>query len=398
MGSCAAAVIATAVAGTVAAAVAMALAASPAHGAPAERPKVDPETHPLTQVPKGRSTGEQVLRFPAWVAERPFWLLGRGLEGTLTWVEQKEIIQKIGNLPGWLRRNHLVLGPSQQGTGTGTGLVVGTFAGVGHGMVMATTDWTAREYQRHELLIRTPLSRSVGITAFGRFDRRARDNFYGFGQSTKEEDRTQYSQDAVSAGLALGWRMEEWTFRVEGGWADSDPLEDPFDDEHPSTLDEFPGLPGADGAKLVSVGGRMGRGALNHHVEAAANVYYDADDDVYGFNRYELTIYHAVPVFRGDRMLAFRLHGVTTEPRDDRSVPFWMLPEISARNGLRAYDAWRFRDLDAVVMNVEYRFPIWDIGLPSGAGVDAVLFFDAGRVSPALEDDLIWREFKSDAG
>jgi hypothetical protein len=60
---------------------------------------VDPRGHPLTAVPKDRSATEQVLRFPAWLAERPFWALGRGLEGTLTWVEQKELIEKVGRLP-----------------------------------------------------------------------------------------------------------------------------------------------------------------------------------------------------------------------------------------------------------------------------------------------------------
>jgi hypothetical protein len=374
------------------------IAPPPVAAAPADRPSVDPQTHPLAQAPKGRSATEQALRFPAWLAERPFWLLGRGLEGTLTWAEQKEVIEKIEALPEWLASRHLILGPSAQGTGAGTGLLFGTFAGVGPGTILATTDWTAREYQAHVLQLRMPLSRSVGVRAFGRYDRRTRDNFFGIGSATSPEDRTQYELDAASAGLALGWRPGGWILRAEGGWADYRPVEDPADDEHPSTVATFPGLPGEGGATIVSGGLTAGRQTLDSRIEAGFLVFDGTDGDEYGFHRYELTLYRAVPVFRGDRVLAFRLHGVTTDPQGDRAVPFWMLPEVSSRNGLRAYEPWRFRDRDAVVMNVEYRFPVWDIGVPSGAGIESVLFFDAGRVSGAIEDDLVWREFKSDAG
>jgi hypothetical protein len=382
------------------AAIALFLAgASPAPAdPPSGRPEVDPRRHPLADVPKDRSATEHVLRFPAWLAERPFWALGRGLEGTLTWVEQKDVIGKLGRLPMWLYQRHLILGPSAQGTGAGTGLLFGTFAGAGPVTAIATTDWTVREYQAHVLELRAPLSGSADVQAFGRFDRRTRENFFGIGSASGEDDRTQYELDAASAGLALAWRTDGWSVRADGGWSDFDPVEDPVGDEHPSTVQEFPGLPGESGATIVSGGVTVSADGLNHLAEASVHVFDDADGDAYGFNRYVLTLYRAFPVFRGDRVLAFRVHGTVTDRHGGRTAPFWMLPEASARNGLRAYEALRFRDLDSVVMNAEYRFPVWDIGTASGAGIEGVLFFDAGRVSSGIEDDLVWRELKSDAG
>lgn len=387
---------------SVAAAIAcafLAIAAAPAGAATAEHPVVDPREHPLANVPKGRSTTEQVLRFPAWVAERPFWAMGRGLEGSLTWVEQKGIVHKVGKLPAWLVRNHLILGLTEQGTGAGTGLMGGTFARVGPGMVIATTDWTLREYQAHALELRMPLSRSVGVRAFGRFDRRTRDSFYGIGPDSREHDRTQYHLESVSTGLALGWRAGRgWTVRGEGGWVDYDAVENPEGDEHPSTLDVFPALPGSGGPDLLSGGVTTERFTRDSGIAAGFHAYHETDGHPYDFRRYDLTLLRTVPVFWGDRTLTLRFHGAMTDPSDGSTVPFWLLPELSTRTGLRAYDAWRFRDLDVVVMNAEYRFPIWDIGMSNGAAIETVLFFDAGRVSPAIEDDLIWREFKSDAG
>lgn len=373
-------------------------AAAPALAAPAERPVVGPQTHPLTEVPKGRSTTEQVLRFPAWLAERPFWALGRGLEGSLTWVEQKELIEKVESLPAWLQRRHLILGLSAQGTGAGTGLLAGAFAPVGPGALIATTDWTLRRYEAHALELRLPFSRHLGLRADGRFDRRTQDNFFGIGSASDDDDRSQYRLDSVAAGLSLAWRANGWLVRGEGRWADYQAVEDPLGDDYPSTIQRFPGLPGEDGATIVSGGVTAQRPTRDSDVEVGFHQFHDADGDAYGFRRVTLTLYRAFPVFRGDRSLAFRFHTVVTDLAGGRAVPFWMLSELSARNGMRAYDAWRFRDLDTVVMNAEYRFPVWDIGVASGAAMDAVLFFDAGRVSPAIEDDLVWRELKSDGG
>jgi hypothetical protein len=133
-------------------------------------------------------------------------------------------------------------------------------------------------------------------------------------------------------------------------------------------------------------------------VEAAARISRDADGSAFGFTRYSLTLYGAVPVLWGDRVLAARLRAAVTEPHSGREIPFWMLEELGGSSGLRAYDPLRFRDRDAALLNLEYRFPIWDIGVASGAAMDAVLFFDTGLVSPAIEDDLVWDDFRTGGG
>ena len=55
---------------------------------------------------------------------------------------------------------------------------------------------------------------------------------------------------------------------------------------------------------------------------------------------------------------------------------------------MRGYENYRFRDLDAMVLSFEYRYPIWDIGVRNGSVLDFVLFYDAGLVSHAIEDEL----------
>ena len=47
--------------------------------------------------------------------------------------------------------------------------------------------------------------------------------------------------------------------------------------------------------------------------------------------------------------------------------------------------------------NIEYRFPIWNLELTSGTGIDGVVFFDAGAVLPNLRD-LRQRDLRNDAG
>jgi hypothetical protein len=76
-------------------------------------------------------------------------------------------------------------------------------------------------------------------------------------------------------------------------------------------------------------------------------------------------------------------------------VPFYLQPtvggsDIDSQVSLRGFPDYRFRDRDAVVVQAEYSVPITDpIGL--------LLFYDAGRVGPALSS-LTFARLRQDAG
>ncbi|NNE44079.1 MAG: hypothetical protein HKN12_07705 [Gemmatimonadetes bacterium] len=364
-----------------------------------------PIRHPLLEAPKDRSAGERALRAPVTLLEFPFKLLGDGLEETLHFVEQGTFLQDLAELPVWLEKRHIILTGGNQGNGSGWGVGGGVFANVGRGKLIARTQWTVYNYQTHTLELHQPLSGSTRLHAYGRYRQRTRDNFYGVGRDSRDDDQTQYELSDVDAGLNLAFAAGPWAVILGGGWTDYGEVKAGRGDE-PATLDVFPGLDGADGATLISgavtlrypavlyLGGR----APESGVEATARIYHDAEDEAFGFARYSLALYRTVPLFWGDRVLAVRTWVSMTDRADGQTVPFWMLNNLGGAQGLRGFDPLRFRDNDAALITVEYRFPIWDIGLPGGLGMDALAFVDTGMVSPGLEDDLILAELETDFG
>lgn len=70
--------------------------------------------------------------------------------------------------------------------------------------------------------------------------------------------------------------------------------------------------------------------------------------------------------------LALRHRTVLTDPDDRARVPFYQLPYLGGDHTLRGFDTFRFRDLHALMYNVEYRWQIWLMA-------DLLLFADAGK-------------------
>ena len=126
--------------------------------------------------------------------------------------------------------------------------------------------------------------------------------------------------------------------------------------------------------------------------------YWDVDEREYGFQKYTLTLYQTFPLFDSRRQLALRLFGSTINPEKHKKVPFYMVNFIGGSGDLRGYQNNRFSDLDAVVGNIEYRYPIWDLGLNNNLMMDWVWFYDVGMVSKKIEDNFNFKKLRSDYG
>ena len=65
----------------------------------------------------------------------------------------------------------------------------------------------------------------------------------------------------------------------------------------------------------------------------------------------------------------------TTEAADDSlGVPFYLMPTLGGNDSLRGFRNYRFRGPHALLLQAEYRWEIW-------SGLDAALFYDAGKVA-----------------
>ena len=101
--------------------------------------------------------------------------------------------------------------------------------------------------------------------------------------------------------------------------------------------------------------------------------------DEFGFLRYTLEIHRYFQIFKRDRIIAIRAILDETIAPGDNVIPFYNMSVLGNAKTLRGYREGRFRDFGSALINIEYRYPIWD-------SWDGVLFLDQGEVFTNLRD------------
>jgi hypothetical protein len=132
------------------------------------------------------------------------------------------------------------------------------------------------------------------------------------------------------------------------------------------------------------------RTALGTEVLLELHYAHDLRRDRFRYGRYVAEVRQYVPVllFPDSRRLVLRARLEQVEPVfGGESVPFYHLPSLGGQTALRGFRHNRFQDRGSLVLNAEYRYPIW-------SNLDAVAFVDAGQVFPELSavaaDRLHW--------
>lgn len=117
------------------------------------------------------------------------------------------------------------------------------------------------------------------------------------------------------------------------------------------------------------------------------NYSHDLTSDRFRHVRYvtELRQYLPVGIFPNSRRLALRARLEQVHPVfGGRDVPFYQLPSLGGQTSLRGYRHRRFQNDGSLVLNAEYRYPIW-------TNWDAVVFTDAGQVFDELDEVTVER-------
>lgn len=252
---------------------------------------------------------------------------------------------------------------------------------------------------------------------FGRGREMGRLDYYGLGPGSNLFDRTSYKfRDPVVGAhgkyrltpwLALGGRVEEmWPYASSG-------------DRSPSVASRFfptfaPGLFSPH---------RYGRyqGSVDIHLPAAAGdafyqgtksrvtyaIYDQQNDEQFNFSRLDLEAQQTFAGFGAHHRLTLSGWAVTTMTDAGQVVPFSLQPTLGGKSEirsvhedrlgsdgtdatLRGYRNLRFRDRNLLLLQAEYRVPLW-------GPIDATVFADAGKVAPT-RSDLDFTDLRKDAG
>jgi len=136
---------------------------------------------------------------------------------------------------------------------------------------------------------------------------------------------------------------------------------------------------------------RPGNPSEGIEARATSGIYSQIGDDKFGFWKGSFDLKYFINLFY-NRVLMLRIAGEMTEPVSSREIPFYYLSELGRYGTIRGFERGRFRDRDMVLGSLEYRYPIW---FP---GIDALLFIDAGKVTPDIFNDNSMNNFNVSYG
>jgi len=109
---------------------------------------------------------------------------------------------------------------------------------------------------------------------------------------------------------------------------------------------------------------------------------HDLTGERFRYGRYvaEVRQYLPLGLLPNSRRLALRGRLEQVEPLFGGSaVPFYQLPALGGQSSLRGFRSRRFQNEGSLMLNAEYRYPVW-------SNLDALVFADAGQVFDTLSE------------
>jgi outer membrane protein assembly factor BamA len=311
--------------------------------------------------------------------------------------------------PGRLQRTVSWIGTKLDGPATTRdgfypelgGMITGAGVSVGPGFrhhvfgdravidVSAAMSW--RQYRAMNAQFTWPrlLNDRLTVGAQARYQDFTRINYFGIGNDSLENDRTNYrlkNIDALGFATVRANRWLSFTGRagglrrldIEPGTSSLYPsIDDRFDEITAPSLVRQPNYLHADVAVDADTRDMPGYPSRGGRYRVSMAAFHDQSFGRYSFRRIEADAAQYLPLGRSVVALHARL---ALSQDDGQDVPFYLLPSLGGPNSLRGFADYRFRDRDLLMVNAEYRWPILHVA-------DVAAFYDAGSVAattPAL--------------
>jgi len=255
------------------------------------------------------------------------------------------------------------------------------------------------------------------IAAFGRVRELRRLDYYGSGPSSGLANRTSYSYRDPVIGAHAGVKATPWlTFggRVEQLWPRATAGQRAPSIEQLFTPGEIPGLFARprfgryQGSVEVRIPGAVGDGFYQGtRARTTYAIYDDQTLEQFNFHRLDLEAQQQFAGFGAWHRVTLSGWLSTSTTDAGQEVPFYLQNTLGGRSAirsvnehrfgsdgtdatLRGFRSLRFRDRHLLLMQAEYRMPIW-------GPIEGTVFSDAGKVAP-LRSDLDFTNLRRDFG
>jgi hypothetical protein len=261
---------------------------------------------------------------------------------------------------------------------------------------------TGKGYARIEAALISPrvFDRRGTLTVIGGWRKATQVGYYGTGMQTSVQDRTNYSFTQPYGSADLDFLPTRKFFVLHGGaelsrWNLGSGKGDVPSVETIYTPETLPGL-GTSTTYFHTEGGVALDSRRAPDYARRGGFYgvtlHDFHDtsNAFGFRRTDYEAIQHIPILRETWVISLHGRVQLAEAAHDQTIPFFMLPSLGGGSSLRAYNSWRFRDRNSLLLQAEWR-------VIANRFLDLALGYDAGRVA-SRRSDLTTSPLKSDYG
>lgn len=324
---------------------------------------------------------------------------GNGKDGTGDQIPQPPLPDKLKSFGDKVRKSALVQRLQNHGDGfypRAFSLTTGASWSAGAGyrrhilddraVFDSGTEFSIRGYRLVETSIEFPsLPNRLYFRGDARYRHFPQEDFFGIAGASREPLRSTYLLQTGEVWSTVGMRvLPKMTAGVELGWLDVN-VGRGTDGNYPIVQDLFdvaavPGLYEQPNYLRTGVFWDYDRRdepkypRSGTRYRAGFNDYRDLTLDRYSFKRFDAEMSAFMPVMADRDVIALRGRLTYANNKPGHIVPFYMLPTMGGGTSLRAFDEFRYRAENALLVNGEYRWGVHKF-------VDVAFFGDAGKVS-----------------
>lgn len=316
------------------------------------------------------------------VFQRTFTWVGNKMDGVSG--SKDGLYPELGGMipgAGWLS-----VGPGYRHHLFGNAAVVDTSAAI---------SWRRYSMVQSQILWPSLRSNHLSVGASAKYQNFTEINYFGIGPNSDQDTQTNYQLRSIDVvGSATVRPTDRLSIGGRAGYLRGLNVKPGLSSIHPATHDLFdettaPGLtvqPRYEHADIFveadsrDIPGYPTSGGF-YRIGLAA--FHDLDGSGQSFRRIDADATQYVPLFHGNGVVALRGRVALSQTGAGNEVPFYLMPTLGGDHTLRGYSNYRFRDRNAALASVEYRWPVFRM-------MDAALFVDAGSVAPTARG--LWRE------
>ncbi len=328
----------------------------------------------------------------------PHRLMAAGMEKGLIKYETTYQRQRSAVWFAALRNRGIGLYFGGTGEGTGFGGGAGYTAGGKKTSLSLVGRMTSAKYQEFD----AAWTSSIGFSRLiveGSYQWRPRENFYGVGQKSVKEQRTNFALRQTWAGVRYEITPHpgiHWGGEYRIAWLEA------LAGNNPALASPeafFPDLPGyGRQTRLRSVGSYLSLDGIRKEYQLGGALQLGASyQDGLGaqsrlsYFTYEAQIEGRLPILRqrsafvGQATFEFNRRRGGSDP-----IPFFLLPHIGGSSTLRGFRIDRFYGTNLLLLSLEYRYHLHP-------NIEAIPFFDEGQIFDRT-DDLTWLNWHRNYG